>query len=397
MHLNELVVFYQSSVDHRFLTEPKMSSVHCENPAKRAKIEITSEADTSKVQVNEDGHIVCNPGQLFGPYKIDKTIGEGSFGRVAHATNTISGKNVAVKIMKIDREKRKVALAEVCALTLISCRDPYDESLCIKMLDYIISDTYSCIVFPVLGPSVFDFLKENNFESYPMNQIIHISHQLCHAVNFLHRNGMTHTDLKPENVLFVNPSYTKFYDSENKCEIMRLNSSDIRLIDFGLLTRDEDHHNPVISTRYYRAPEVILQLGWSHPCDVWSIGCILVEIYFGHLLFDSEDERQHLAIMEKTLGPIPSEMTKATKTKHFINGTLDWSWKGWEGIEKEISKYYMPLKSYKLVDLDDDDKLFDLIEKMLKYEPTKRILLCDALTHPLFNKLPKHQRVDNAD
>lgn len=61
--------------------------------------------------------------------------------------------------------------------------------------------------------------------------------------------------------------------------------SDTRLIDFGSTTFDDEHHSTIVSTRHYRAPEVILQLGWSHPCDVWSIGCIIFELYTGFTLF----------------------------------------------------------------------------------------------------------------
>ena len=53
----------------------------------------------------------------------------------------------------------------------------------------------------------------------------------------------------------------------------------VKLIDFGSATFDWEHHSSVVSTRHYRAPEVILELGWSHPCDVWSIGCIIFELY----------------------------------------------------------------------------------------------------------------------
>ena len=53
----------------------------------------------------------------------------------------------------------------------------------------------------------------------------------------------------------------------------------VKLIDFGSATFEWEHHSSVVSTRHYRAPEVILELGWSHPCDVWSIGCIIFELH----------------------------------------------------------------------------------------------------------------------
>ena len=58
-------------------------------------------------------------------------------------------------------------------------------------------------------------------------------------------------------------------------------SGQIKVIDFGSATFDANYHSSVVSTRHYRAPEVILGLGWTFPCDIWSIGCILVELACG--------------------------------------------------------------------------------------------------------------------
>lgn len=93
-------------------------------------------------------------------------------------------------------------------------------------------------------------------------------------------------------------------------EIRRVKCTDIRLIDFGSATFDHEHHSTIVSTRHYRAPEVILELGWSQPCDVWSIGCIMFELYVGTTLFQTHDNREHLAMMERILGPIPHRMAR---------------------------------------------------------------------------------------
>lgn len=60
-----------------------------------------------------------------------------------------------------------------------------------------------------------------------------------------------------------------------------LRSTDIKVIDFGSATFDDQYHSTIVSTRHYRAPEVILGLGWTYPCDIWSVGCILVELATG--------------------------------------------------------------------------------------------------------------------
>ena len=71
---------------------------------------------------------------------------------------------------------------------------------------------HMCLVFELLGLSVFDFLKENNYHPYTLDQVRHITYQLCYAVKFLHECKLTHTDLKPENILFVSSDWEVCYN-----------------------------------------------------------------------------------------------------------------------------------------------------------------------------------------
>ena len=125
----------------------------------------------------------------------------------------------------------------------------------------------------------------------------------------LHDLHLIHTDLKPENILLVANSYQTFTYNRNipssSTTIQRiarqrrvLLDTEIRLIDFGSATFEDEYHSSVVSTRHYRAPEIILNLGWSYPCDIWSIGCILVEFFTGDALFQTHDNLEHLAMME---------------------------------------------------------------------------------------------------
>lgn len=345
--------------------------------------------DTSEIlQTDKEGFIIVHPGQKLGSYEIRSVLGEGAFGRVLHVVNRTTGRSEALKVGKNDKSQRKTAMAEIIALTIIKCRDPNNNSLCIKMLNWFNCNGHICIAFPVLGLSVFDFLKQNKYEPYRMSEVRHISYQLCSAVFFLHKNGMTHTDLKPENMLFVNSSYTTELNAEGK-EVRRIICTDIRLIDFGNVTREQDHHYPTITTTYYRAPEVTLKLGWSHPCDVWSIGCTLMEIYSGNLLFPADNDREHLVMLEKTLGPIPLRMTSFSNRTFIMNGKLNIKL---NEEEKESVEYSKPLKEFQLSDSEDDNVLFDLIKRMLEYDPMNRITLKKALLHSYFYKLPSYQR-----
>eukprot|EP00428_Durinskia_dybowskii_P072418 CAMPEP_0170409810 /NCGR_PEP_ID=MMETSP0117_2-20130122/29543_1 /TAXON_ID=400756 /ORGANISM="Durinskia baltica, Strain CSIRO CS-38" /LENGTH=154 /DNA_ID=CAMNT_0010667277 /DNA_START=1 /DNA_END=462 /DNA_ORIENTATION=+ len=123
------------------------------------------------------------------------------------------------------------------------------------------------------------------------------------ALSFLHETlQMTHTDLKPENILLDCMSSLRPAQFPREAawkptqktratasEYMRPATPQIRLIDFGNATYADEHHSSIINTRQYRGPEVILSLGWNEKSDVWSMGCILMELYTGELLFGTHE------------------------------------------------------------------------------------------------------------
>ncbi|XP_017031421.1 uncharacterized protein Doa isoform X4 [Drosophila kikkawai] len=353
-----------------------------------------SQAKTAKpvIQDDADGHLIYHTGDiLHHRYKIMATLGEGTFGRVVKVKDMERDYCMALKIIKNVEKYREAAKLEINALEKIAQKDPHCDHLCVKMIDWFDYHGHMCIVFEMLGLSVFDFLRENNYEPYPLDQVRHMAYQLCYSVKFLHDNRLTHTDLKPENILFVDSDYSAHYNHKINREVRRVKNTDVRLIDFGSATFDHEHHSTIVSTRHYRAPEVILELGWSQPCDVWSIGCILFELYLGITLFQTHDNREHLAMMERILGQIPYRMARKTKTKYFYHGKLDWDEKSSAG--RYVRDHCKPLQQCQLSDGEDHYELFSLIKKMLEYEPSSRITLGEALRHPFFDKLPPHHRV----
>jgi len=85
----------------------------------------------------------------------------------------------------------------------------------------------------------------------------------------------------------------------------------VKIIDFGGATYANESHNSIINTRQYRAPEVILECcDWNERSDIWSIVCILIEMYTGELFYETREDVEHLAMIERQCGPIPEYMAR---------------------------------------------------------------------------------------
>ncbi|CAJ0935381.1 unnamed protein product, partial [Mesorhabditis belari] len=353
------------------------------------------------IQDDKDGHLIYNNGDTIkGRYIIQDTLGEGTFGKVVKVLDkerkgkdAPNGKVFALKIIKNVNKYREAAKLEVKVLNEVKKKDPHGKYLIIQLIEHFDYFGHMCLLFSLLGLSVFDFMKANSFHPYPMEQVRYIGYQLCYSVLFLHRNKLTHTDLKPENLLFLSSEFDTA-EGRRKKPIKIIRDAGVRLIDLGSATFDDEHHSTIVSTRHYRAPEVILELGWTQPCDVWSIGCILFELYSGVTLFQTHDNREHLAMMERILGSVPARMIKRSKTKYFYNGRLDWSEKSQDG--QFVRDNCKPLMRYMQSHESDHTELFDLIDMMLTYEPSQRITLDVALAHAFFNKIPESLKLPGA-
>ena len=144
------------------------------------------------------------------------------------------------------------------------------------------------------------------------------SRQMLEAIQFLHSMSLVHTDLKPENVLLVSREFTTQQVGNKKVRIPK--STAIKLIDFGCATYDDDEHkSDVIATRQYRAPEVILGLPWSYPSDIWSVGCIVAELYCGDQYFETHSNMEHIALIERGVGKWPKSQMSV-----WFPSSVDW-------------------------------------------------------------------------
>ncbi|KAB8272224.1 kinase-like domain-containing protein [Aspergillus minisclerotigenes] len=297
---------------------------------------------------DDDGHYIVTPDTpLTDRYSIIKLLGQGTFGKVVEAFDKHRKTRVAVKIIRSIQKYRDASRIELRVLSTLASNDRQNRNKCIHLRDCFDYRNHICIVTDLLGQSVFDFLKGNGFVPFPSSQIQNFARQLFTSVAFLHDLNLIHTDLKPENILLVSNAYQTFtYNrtipssshaiSRSARQRRVLLDSEIRLIDFGSATFDDEYHSSVVSTRHYRAPEIILNLGWSFPCDIWSIGCILVEFFTGDALFQTHDNLEHLAMMEAVIGDrIDTRLVRQVmqggrsgsqnqSAKYFIRNKLDY-------------------------------------------------------------------------
>ncbi|KAG0002431.1 dual specificity protein kinase kns1 [Entomortierella chlamydospora] len=345
---------------------------------------------------DKEGHYIVVANEDFtSRYKIIKLLGQGTFGKVVECYDRDTGRHCAIKIIRAVQKYRDASKIEARVLTTLKRNDPPNAFKCLHLNDCFDYRNHVCMVFDLLGQSIYDWLKDNSFCPFPPNQIQYFAHQLLRSVEFLHRLRLIHTDLKPENILLANGAYRQVPYKKSPSKVRRiLLDPEIRLIDFGSATFQDEHHSTVVSTRHYRAPEIILGLGWSYPCDIWSIGCILVEFLTGEALFQTHDNLEHLAMMQAVLGPIPDRLVRSchkSAQKYFVHGRLDYPNEETKKNSRKYVKALKPLKDYVLPatnraeNLSFAGELRDLLGKLLTYDPEKRITAAQALKHPYFS------------
>ncbi|OQV19579.1 Dual specificity protein kinase CLK3 [Hypsibius exemplaris] len=342
------------------------------------------------LQADDNGHLVVREGDIIlRRYQVLRALGSGTFGQVVAVRDLKKRSNApefALKITQATKDAAEDWKFEKDVLFKLNELDKRSRCHLVRLYNAFMYHEHPCLVFEKLSDSLHNFLQTDPFHPLVMPNLCSIARQMCEAIEFLHAEHITHTDLKPENIAFAVP-FTFHDHRENHggryVYTRTVTSPLIRVIDFGSAVHVDDHHGVDVTTRQYRAPEVMLELGWSYPIDVWSVGCILFEIYTSRILFHGPTVKDQLAIMERTLGPIPPKMLKqsaasalVTKGKFMYDGTED----GWAYVQKHAK----PLKDY----MRDQEKstiaFFELLTAMLRFDPRYRITMSDALRHPFF-------------
>jgi serine/threonine protein kinase len=151
-------------------------------------------------------------------------------------------------------------------------------------------------------------------------------------------------------------------------------STKVKVIDFGGATYDSERKSCVVNTRQYRAPEVILGLGWSMPSDLWSAACILVELYVGELLFATHDNLEHLALIQKIVAPFPPNVLSRAKNVSLVK--IGFDSKGFHRMDRVLSpdsvSYVSSVKPLESIIRPEDGRFLDLIRRLLIVNPDDR-------------------------
>jgi len=261
-------------------------------------------------------------------YKVSEGLGKGSFGQVVKCRHIKNGlvhnSGVAVKIIKNKPAYYNQALVEIRILTMLNKEEEGKEKKSIvRLLDYFEHHNHLHLVFELLSINLYELIKRNKFEGLSMEYIQHFLVQMLDALQLLADIDVVHCDLKPENILLEDISRPQ-----------------IRLIDFGSSCFRNQTVYTYIQSRFYRAPEVILGLPYNNSIDIWSLGCIAVELYLGLPLFPGSSEHNQLYRINEMLGSIPEFMLDAGKnTKKFYREDQEYSY--FSRIQQPIPKYIL--------------------------------------------------------
>ncbi|PPQ89720.1 hypothetical protein CVT25_014121 [Psilocybe cyanescens] len=236
---------------------------------------------------SDDGH----------KYLILDILGQGTFGQVVKCQNMKTHEIVAVKVVKNKPAYFNQSMMEVTILELLNktC-DPNDEHHILRLRDSFIHRSHLCLVFELLSSNLYELIKQNQFQGLSTQLVKVFMAQLLDAMTVLKDARLIHCDLKPENIL-----------------LKSLQSPQIKVIDFGSACHERQTVYTYIQSRFYRSPEVLLGMSYTAAIDMWSLGCIAVELFLGLPLFPGTSEYNQLTRIIEMLGMPPLSMLNTGK------------------------------------------------------------------------------------
>ncbi|XP_055725874.1 homeodomain-interacting protein kinase 1-like isoform X2 [Salvelinus fontinalis] len=327
-------------------------------------------------------------------YEVLEFLGRGTFGQVAKCWKRGTNEIVAIKILKNHPSYARQGQIEVGILNRLS-EENADEFNFVRSYECFQHKGHTCLVFEMLEQNLYDFLKHSKFSPLPLQHIRPILQQVATALMKLKSLGLIHADLKPENIMLVDPLRQPYR---------------VKVIDFGSASHvSKAVCSTYLQSRYYRAPEIILGLPFCEAIDMWSLGCVIAELFLGWPLYPGASEYDQIRYISQTQG-LPAEylLSAGTKTSRFFKRGPDSSYPVWRikapsdheaemGIKsKEARKYIfnclddmiqVNLSSHlegtdMLAEKADRREFIDLLKRMLRLDADKRITPTKTLGHP---------------
>ena len=287
-------------------------------------------------------------------------LGGGTFADVYKAKEKSTGELVAIKVLKRKYKKWEdcLELRECSSLQKLHdsslANKPGEENIIkLKQIIFIKKTQTLNLVFEYMKTDLLELMKDQEPNKLSEEQIRDIMYQTLLGLSFMHKYGFFHRDMKPENLL--------------------LNGKKIKIADFGLAReiRSVPPYTEYVSTRYYRAPECILQFtNYNSPIDIWGLGCIMAEMYLHpQPLFCGSNEKEVLFKICSVLGtPTYDTWNDGIQQANIVGIRFPTN----PGIELE-----------KVV-TGASSEAIDLMKQMLKWDPNKRATAKALLKHPFF-------------
>ncbi|KAF6131536.1 MOK protein kinase [Phyllostomus discolor] len=284
-------------------------------------------------------------------YRVIGKIGEGTFSEVVKMQSLRDGHYYAGKQMKQPFESLEQAnsLREVRALRHLN---PHPHILTLHEVVFDRKSGSLALICELMDMNIYELIRGRR-RPLSERKVARYAYQLCRALDHVHRSGIFHRDVKPENILI-------------KQDVLKLG-------DFGSCRSvyAEQPHTEYISTRWYRAPECLLTDGcYSYKMDLWSAGCVLYEMASLQPLFPGVNELDQISKIHDVMGTPPAKTL--TKFKQSRAMSFDFPFKKGSGI---------PLPTASL-----SPQGLCLLRAMVAYDPDERISAHQALQHPYFRE-----------
>ncbi|KAH7070185.1 kinase-like domain-containing protein [Paraphoma chrysanthemicola] len=323
---------------------------------------------------NEDSDYILYVNDILGSeesghknrYLILDVLGQGTFGQVVKCQNLKTQEVVAVKVIKNRTAYFNQSMMEVSVLDLLNKQmDKNDDHHLLRLKDTFIHRQHLCLVFELLSVNLYELIKQNQFRGLSTTLVRVFAQQLINGLALLGKAKLIHCDLKPENILLKN-----------------LESPIIKIIDFGSACDERQTVYTYIQSRFYRSPEVLLGLPYSAAIDMWSLGCIVVELFLGLPLFPGSSEYNQVSRITEMLGLAPHWMLEMGKQSgEFFEkaqdeyGRKSYRLKSMEQYSREHGTKEQPSKKYfSATTLPDIIKNYPMPRKNMKPNEVEREL-----------------------